>query len=162
MEAVGMDFLGDLRGSSHSYCIVENFKYSNRKDNISVAFFLQDWKHQNCGNPVNRNKSKLGVAETACDPKYWLNRSMVNVNGRDVVLLFAKCQENGIITFRLSYFLQILFYWVSYRKYDNSYSAEGDRRQVLIDVKINYLFWFQQALLLNTDYFLKHYATDFY
>lgn len=42
MEAVGMDLLRRLRGSSHSYCTVGNFKYSERKDNISVASLLQD------------------------------------------------------------------------------------------------------------------------
>lgn len=58
-------------------------------------------------------------------------------------------------------FLQILLHWISYRKYGN-YSAEGDRRQVLIEVKADVLFWFLQALLLNTGYFLKHYVTGFY
>lgn len=29
----------------------KRLKFSKRKDNISVVFLLQDWKHQNCGNP---------------------------------------------------------------------------------------------------------------
>lgn len=70
MEAVGMDLLERLRGSSHFYCTVEKFKYSERTDNIAVSPLLQVCKHLNCGNPVSRSKSNVEVAESVCDPKY--------------------------------------------------------------------------------------------
>lgn len=66
-------------------------------------------------------------------------------------LLLAICEDNGIVAFCLFYFLKI--YWISCRKNDNSYSAERDKRQVLIEVKINYLVWFQQALPFNIHLF---------
>lgn len=78
-----MDLLGRLRGFSDSSCTVENFKYSERTGNISVAPLLQDHKHLNCGSPGKRSKSNLEVAESVCDPKYWLSHWIVNVNYKD-------------------------------------------------------------------------------